>query len=179
MIEISISYNNDRDELFDRLDAIVSSTKQKKQMKKIYNKVAKSFSIVSIIAVLNKVNALAINENFEMPNGLVNGIEPSAWQVFCANIEAIATVCKAIVKLIAGVCWIVANPFKAVYMVLRWLSLYGTWAVIIFIAFNIFIGLTIESQDVKDKIKKKNSTAIIIYIAVLIATQILKITLKF
>ena len=175
MIEISISYNNDRDELFDRLDNICLSIKEKKRAEKKLKNILKTVSIATIFTAISKVAALAINENFENPEALNNLTSDSS---FLDNIAAIATVCRAIAKFFINILWIIRNPMQALYILFSWLSGVGMWALILFLAFNIFIGLSARSEEIKDKVRHRKSVAIILYIATLIITLLLKLYLN-
>lgn len=172
MFEISFSYNSEREELKKKLDKIALEHKQKKALRKVLN----SISVATIITALNQIKIFAINENFEGPENIINNLEANKpfWEQIADALTTLATIANMFLKLIANICWIIANPFQALYILFNWLSINGIWMVTIFITFNIIRGLFCETQEIKDKLRQKNSTAIIIYIAVLIATLVLK-----
>ena len=179
MIEISISYNNDREELFDRLDNICLSIKDKKRAEKKLKNILKTVSIATIFTAISKVAALGINENFEGPANILNEVSnESWWKTFSDNIAAIATVCRVIAKFFMDLFWIIKNPVKSLYILFSWLSGVGMWALILFLAFNIFVGLSARSEEVKDKVRHRKSVAIMLYIATLIITLLLKLYLN-
>lgn len=178
MFEISISYNDEREQLFKRLDDICLNIKEKKQAEKKLKNILKTISLTTIFTAITKVAVKGIEETIQNPETIQNLSDESWWKTFCDNIAAIAMVCRMIAKFFLNVLWILKNPMQALFILFSWLSSVGMWVVVFFVLFTMLVGLTVKSEEAKDKLRHKRSVAIFLYITTLIVTMLLKIYLN-